>query len=49
VFVNRRPRREIVLVLRERLERTRAEELDTAVDELVQIALDRYRRSNERH
>jgi 2-oxo-4-hydroxy-4-carboxy--5-ureidoimidazoline (OHCU) decarboxylase len=49
VFVNRRPRREIVPVLRERLERTRAEELETAVDELVQIALDRYQRSNERH
>ena len=49
VFVNRRPRREIVPVLRERLERTRAEELDTAVDELVQIALDRYQRSNESH
>ena len=30
VFVNRRPRREIVPILRERLERTREEELETA-------------------
>jgi 2-oxo-4-hydroxy-4-carboxy--5-ureidoimidazoline (OHCU) decarboxylase len=45
VFVNRRPRREIVPVLQERLQRTRAEELTTAVDELVQIAVDRWRTS----
>jgi 2-oxo-4-hydroxy-4-carboxy--5-ureidoimidazoline (OHCU) decarboxylase len=45
VFVNRRPRREIVPVLRERLERTRAQELETGVDELVQIAVDRWRTS----
>jgi 2-oxo-4-hydroxy-4-carboxy--5-ureidoimidazoline (OHCU) decarboxylase len=45
VFVNRRPRREIVPVLRERLERTRQQELETAVDELVQIAVDRWQRS----
>jgi len=45
VFVNRRPRREIVPILRERLERTREEELATGVDELVQIALDRWQRS----
>ena len=32
-------------VLRERLERTREEELDTAVKELVAIAEDRWRRS----
>jgi 2-oxo-4-hydroxy-4-carboxy--5-ureidoimidazoline (OHCU) decarboxylase len=44
VFVNRRPRREIVPILRERLGRTRAEELATGVDELVQIAIDRWRR-----
>jgi 2-oxo-4-hydroxy-4-carboxy--5-ureidoimidazoline (OHCU) decarboxylase len=43
VFVNRRPRREIVPILRERLERTRAEELQTGVDELIQIAVDRWR------
>ena len=45
VFVNRRPRREIVPVLRERLERTREEELATGVDELVQIAIDRWQTS----
>jgi 2-oxo-4-hydroxy-4-carboxy--5-ureidoimidazoline (OHCU) decarboxylase len=45
VFVNRRPRREIVPILRERLERPRDEELATAVDELVQIAVDRWRTS----
>jgi 2-oxo-4-hydroxy-4-carboxy-5-ureidoimidazoline decarboxylase len=45
VFVNRRPRREIVPILRERLQRTRHEELETGVDELVQIAVDRWRRS----
>ena len=42
VFVNRRPRREIVPVLRARLGRTRAEELETGVDELVRIAVDRW-------
>jgi 2-oxo-4-hydroxy-4-carboxy--5-ureidoimidazoline (OHCU) decarboxylase len=42
VFVNRRPRREIVPVLRARLERTPGEELETGVDELVQIAIDRW-------
>ena len=42
VFVNRRPRREIVPILRERLARTRAEELQTGVDELIQIAVDRW-------
>jgi len=45
--VNGRPRREIVPILRERLERTRDEELTTAVDELVQIALDRFQRSSK--
>ena len=42
VFVNRRPRGEIVSVLRDRLQRTRAEELGTGLDELVAIALDRW-------
>jgi 2-oxo-4-hydroxy-4-carboxy--5-ureidoimidazoline (OHCU) decarboxylase len=42
VFVNGRPRREIVPVLEERLQRSRGEELTTSVDELVQIALDRW-------
>ena len=45
VFVNGRPRREIVPILRARLERTRDEELSTAVDELVQIAVSRWRTS----
>jgi 2-oxo-4-hydroxy-4-carboxy--5-ureidoimidazoline (OHCU) decarboxylase len=45
VFVNRRPRREIVPILRERLQRSRSEELATAVDELVQIAIDRWQTS----
>jgi len=44
VFVNRRPKAEIVPILRERLERTREQELDTALDELVAIAVDRWRR-----
>ena len=45
VFVNRRPKSELVPVLRERLERTPEEELETALDELVSIAEDRWRRS----
>jgi 2-oxo-4-hydroxy-4-carboxy--5-ureidoimidazoline (OHCU) decarboxylase len=45
VFVNRRPKSEIVPILRQRLERSREEELDTAVKELVAIAEDRWRRS----
>ena len=42
VFVNRRPKSELVPILRARLERTREEELATALDELVAIARDRY-------
>ena len=42
VFVNARPRREIAPILRARLGRTRAEELQTGVDELIQIAVDRW-------
>ncbi|HJV29304.1 MAG TPA: 2-oxo-4-hydroxy-4-carboxy-5-ureidoimidazoline decarboxylase, partial [Gaiellaceae bacterium] len=38
VFVNRRPKSEIADVLRARLERTREDELATAVRELVAIA-----------
>jgi 2-oxo-4-hydroxy-4-carboxy--5-ureidoimidazoline (OHCU) decarboxylase len=45
VFVNRRPKAEILDVLRERLQRTREEELDTALEELVAIAEDRWRSS----
>jgi 2-oxo-4-hydroxy-4-carboxy--5-ureidoimidazoline (OHCU) decarboxylase len=44
VFVNRRPRSAIVPVLRERLGRSRDEELETALDELVAIAIDRWQR-----
>ena len=44
VFVNRRPKREIVPILRERLGRTREQELETALQELVSIAQDRWRR-----
>jgi 2-oxo-4-hydroxy-4-carboxy--5-ureidoimidazoline (OHCU) decarboxylase len=42
VFVNRRPKAEILEVLRERLERSREEELETALEELVAIARDRW-------
>jgi 2-oxo-4-hydroxy-4-carboxy--5-ureidoimidazoline (OHCU) decarboxylase len=45
VFVNGRPRREIVPILRERLGRTREQELATALDELVSIAEDRWGQS----
>jgi len=43
VFVDRRPKAEILEVLRERIRRSRDEELDTAVEELVAIAEDRWR------
>ena len=46
VFVNRRPKSEIVPILRERLGRTPEQELDTALHELVAIAKDRWRRSS---
>jgi 2-oxo-4-hydroxy-4-carboxy--5-ureidoimidazoline (OHCU) decarboxylase len=45
VFVNGRPKRELVPILQARLQRTRADELTTALDELVSIAEDRWRRS----
>jgi 2-oxo-4-hydroxy-4-carboxy--5-ureidoimidazoline (OHCU) decarboxylase len=45
VFVNRRPKAEILDVLRERLGRTREEELDTGCRELVAIARDRWIRT----
>ena len=44
VFVNRRSKAEILQVLSERLERTREEELETALGELVAIARDRLER-----
>jgi 2-oxo-4-hydroxy-4-carboxy--5-ureidoimidazoline (OHCU) decarboxylase len=42
VFVNRRAKADIVPVLHERLQRTREEELETGVAELVAIARDRW-------
>ena len=45
VFVNRRPKAEILEVLRERIQRTREEELETGLEELVAIAEDRWRSS----
>ena len=44
VFVNRRSKAEILEVLRERLERSREEELKTALEQLVAIARDRGQR-----
>jgi 2-oxo-4-hydroxy-4-carboxy--5-ureidoimidazoline (OHCU) decarboxylase len=42
VFVNQRPRSEVLHVLRERLQNRRDDELATGLDELVAIALDRW-------
>ena len=44
-FVDRRPKAEILEVLRDRLARTREEELATGVRELVEIAKDRWTRT----
>jgi OHCU decarboxylase len=44
VFVNRRPKAELVPVLEDRLSRSRAEELKTALADIVAIAEDRLRR-----
>ena len=44
VFVDRRPKREILEVLRARIDRTTDEELEAALDELVAIAEDRWLR-----
>jgi 2-oxo-4-hydroxy-4-carboxy--5-ureidoimidazoline (OHCU) decarboxylase len=44
VFVNRRSRAELLPLLQERLQRTREEELETGLEELVRIAEDRWRR-----
>ena len=44
VFVNRRPKAEILEVLRSRIGNPTDEELETALDELVAIAEDRWRR-----
>ena len=45
VFVAGRPKREILEVLRERIGRTREQELDTGCRELVAIARDRWTRT----
>jgi 2-oxo-4-hydroxy-4-carboxy--5-ureidoimidazoline (OHCU) decarboxylase len=45
VFVNRRPKSQILPILRDRIERSREEELETALQELVSIAQDRWRRA----
>ena len=42
VFVNRRPRREVLEVLRGRIDRPTDEELATGLSELVDIAVDRW-------
>jgi 2-oxo-4-hydroxy-4-carboxy--5-ureidoimidazoline (OHCU) decarboxylase len=44
VFVDGRPRAEILSVLRQRLQRSRDDELTAGLDDLVAIALDRWRR-----
>jgi 2-oxo-4-hydroxy-4-carboxy--5-ureidoimidazoline (OHCU) decarboxylase len=44
VFVNRRSRAELLPVIQERLGRSRDEELETGLEELVRIAEDRWRR-----
>ena len=44
VFVNGRPKSEILTVLQERLERSQEQELETGLRELVAIARDRYER-----
>jgi 2-oxo-4-hydroxy-4-carboxy--5-ureidoimidazoline (OHCU) decarboxylase len=44
VFVNRRPKAEVLEVLRGRIDNSTATELETALDELVAIASDRWQR-----
>jgi 2-oxo-4-hydroxy-4-carboxy--5-ureidoimidazoline (OHCU) decarboxylase len=44
VFVDGRPRAEILSVMRQRLQNAREEELAAGLDDLVAIALDRWRR-----
>ena len=48
VFVNRRPKSEILEVLRRRIDNPTDAELETALDELVAIAEDRWRRALEK-
>jgi 2-oxo-4-hydroxy-4-carboxy--5-ureidoimidazoline (OHCU) decarboxylase len=44
VFVNQRPKAEVLEVLRSRIDNPTKRELDTALGELVEIARDRWRR-----
>jgi 2-oxo-4-hydroxy-4-carboxy--5-ureidoimidazoline (OHCU) decarboxylase len=44
VFVDGRPRAEVLSVLRQRLQNSREEELAAGLDDLVAIALDRWRK-----
>jgi 2-oxo-4-hydroxy-4-carboxy-5-ureidoimidazoline decarboxylase len=44
IFVAGRPKSEVLEVLSERLERTREEELETGIEQLVAIARDRFQR-----
>jgi 2-oxo-4-hydroxy-4-carboxy--5-ureidoimidazoline (OHCU) decarboxylase len=44
VFVDGRPRAEILSVMRQRLQNSREDELAAGLDDLVAIALDRWRR-----
>jgi 2-oxo-4-hydroxy-4-carboxy--5-ureidoimidazoline (OHCU) decarboxylase len=48
IFVNRRPKAEVLEVLKARITRARREELATALDDLVSIAEDRHRRRRTR-
>jgi 2-oxo-4-hydroxy-4-carboxy--5-ureidoimidazoline (OHCU) decarboxylase len=43
VFVNRRPQSVILSILKDRIARDREEELQSGLDDLVAIALDRFR------
>ncbi len=45
VFVNRRPKAEILEVLQARIDNATGEELETALHELVAIAIDRWERA----
>ena len=45
VFVNRRPKAEILEVLKGRIDNPTDEELETALHELVAIAIDRWQRA----
>ena len=44
MFVNRRPKTEILEVLRSRIDNPTEQELETALGELVDIAVDRWER-----